>query len=227
MEQHPDLGDPVVLRDPEGREHPSTVRDLGNGLLVVAQPRDVPADEVIGTGADVTVTWADADGVVMVLPTRILAVHSDGPVARWSLAVTGPAYTQQRRRSERTAASGPVAIRTVGGEQSHVVNGSLVDVSEGGVRCAVAAGAADRILMGPQEVVAEFRLGTVDFAVPGRVEFLRPTANPARLEDLVVVFDEPVSDVGALRKEVFALQVRSLEEAAGEGDESAEGAGAT
>lgn len=223
MEQHPDLGDPIVLRDHDGREHPSTVRDLGNGLLVVAQPRDVPADEVIGTGADVTVTWADSDGVVMVLPTRILAVHGDGPVPRWSLAVTGPAYTQQRRRSDRTAASGPVAIRTVGGEQSHVVTGSLVDVSEGGVRCAVAAGAADRILMGPPDVVAEFRLGTVDFAVPGRVEFLRPTADPARLEDLVVVFDEPVSDVGALRKEVFALQVRALEE--GDADDSGDAAG--
>ena len=220
MEQHPDLGDPIVLRDPEGREHPSTVRDLGNGLLVVAQPRDLPADEALGTGTDVTVTWADPDGVVLVLPTRILAVHGDGPVPRWSLAVTGPASTQQRRRSERTAASGPVAIRTVGDQQSHAVTGSLVDVSEGGVRCEVAAGSADRLLMGPPEVVAEFRLGTIDFAVPGRVEFLRPTANPARLEDLVVVFDEPVSDVGALRKEVFALQVRALEEGVGDGDDS-------
>jgi hypothetical protein len=214
VEQHPDLGDPIVLRDHDGREHPSTVRDLGNGLLVVAQPRDVPADEVIGTGADVTVTWADPDGVVLVLPTRILAVHGDGPVPRWSLAVTGPAYTQQRRRSDRAAATGPVVIRTVGGERSYAVTGSLVDVSEGGVRCAVATGSADRFLMGPPEVVAEFRLGTVDFALPGRVEFLRPTKNPTQVEDLVVVFDEPVADVGSLRKEVFALEVRALEEGA-------------
>jgi hypothetical protein len=85
-------------------------------------------------------------------------------------------------------------------------------VSEGGVRCSVAAGAADRFLVGSKEVVAEFRLGSVDFVMPGGVEFLRATKRPTEVEDLVVVFDEPVPDADALRKAVFALELESLQD---------------
>lgn len=213
MEQHPDVNVAIVLRDDADREYPSRVEDLGSGLLVVAQPRDLPADDGPAAGAELSVTWADADGAVMALPTRILAAHEAGGLPVWSLVVTGPATSAQRRRSERAPAVGSVAIRPTGADESDVVTGSLVDVSEGGVRCRVAAGAADRFLAGAHQVVAEFRLGAVDFAVPGRVEFLRATKHPAELEDLVVVFDEPVPDAAALHDEVLAQQARTPEAA--------------
>jgi hypothetical protein len=157
-----------------------------------------------------SVVWADSGGGVMVLPTRIMAAHVEGTLRLWSLAVTGQPSREQRRRFVRAAATGPVSLRPAAGDRTGVVTGSLVDVSEGAVRCTVAAGAADGFLAGRHEVIAEFRFGTVDFAVPGSVEFLRPTAHPAELEELVVVFDEPVADADALRKQLFAQQVRTL-----------------
>lgn len=207
MELHPNVNDPVVLRDHADREYPSRVEDLGEGLLVVARPHDLPADEVFARGTEMSVVWADDDGVVTLLPTRVMAAHVEGTLPLWSLAVTGPAVREQRRQFVRVAASGPVTFRSPG-DETGVVTGSLVDVSEGAIRCTVGAGAADGFLAGSNEVVAEFRIGTADFAAPGRVEFVRPTRHPAELEELVVLFDEQVAD--ALRKQVFAQQVRTL-----------------
>lgn len=207
MELHPDVNDPIVLRDHADREYPSRVEDLGEGLLVVARPHDLPADEEFGRGTDLNVVWADDDGVVTLLPTRLMAAHAEGPLPLWSLAVTGPAVREQRRRFVRVAASGPVTFRSPT-DQNKAVIGTLVDVSEGAVRCTVGAGAADGFMGAENEVIAEFRFGTADFAAPGRVEFLRPTKHPAELEELVVIFDEKVAD--ALRKQVFAQQRRAL-----------------
>lgn len=217
MEPYPNVNDPVVLRDHADREYRSRVEDLGDGLLVVARPHNLPADEAFDAGTEVSVTWADSGGGLTVLPTRLLAAHAEGTLRLWSLVVTGPAYTEQRRRFVRAAAAGPVALRPAGSNEADAVTGTLVDVSEGAIRCTVGAGAADGFLTGRSEVIAEFRFGTVDFAVPGRVEFLRPTAHPAQFEELVVVFDEPVADADALRKQIFAQQVRTLR-ARGEGD---------
>lgn len=207
MELHPNVNDPVVLRDHADREYPSRVEDLGEGLLVVARPLDLPADEAFGRGTPMSVVWADDDGLVTLLPTRIMATHAEGTLPLWSLAVTGPAVREQRRRFVRVAASGPVTFRSAD-DETKVVTGSLVDVSEGAVRCTVGAGAADGFLAGSNEVIAEFRFGKVDFAAPGRVEFLRPTKHPAEFEELVVLFDEQVAD--ALRKQVFAQQTKTL-----------------
>lgn len=207
MELHPNVNDPIVLRDHAGREYASRVEDLGEGLLVVARPHDLPADEEFSRGTDLSVVWADDDGVVTLLPTRIMAAHLEGTLLLWSLAVTGPAVREQRRRFVRVAASGPVTFRSTD-DETKVVKGTLVDVSEGAVRCTVGAGAADGFLAGSNEVIAEFRFGKADFAAPGRVEFLRPTKHPAELEELVVLFDEQVAD--ALRKQVFAQQRQAL-----------------
>ena len=209
MEQHPNVHDPVVLRDDAGREFSSRVENLGERLVVVAQPHDLPADETFGNGSEIRVLWADSDGAVTMLPTRILAVHAEGNVQVWSLVVTGTASIAQRRRVERVDAAGPVALRSPEGNDTDPVTGSLVDASEMAIRCSVKAGSADRFLRDRNEVIAEFRLGTAEFAVLGRVELVRATKHPTQFEDLIVVFDEPVADADALRKQLFTLEVEN------------------
>jgi hypothetical protein len=215
MEQRPKVHDPVLLRDRAGRQYASRVENLGEGLVVVAQPPALPGEDALGNGTELDVAWAESDDVVTVLPTRILATHADGAVQLWSLLVTGPALVEQRRRVERVAASGPVMLRPPGGDETATVAGSLVDVSEKAVRCSVAAGSADRFLSDRSEVAAEFALGAATFIIPGRVEFVRATKLPTQFEELVVVFDDPVTEIDALRKHIFA------HEAAGPADPSA------
>ena len=209
MEQHPEINDPVVLRDDAGRELASRVEDRAEGLLIVEQPPDLPAEATFGNGTDVRVAWADANGDITVLPTRMLGAHVTGTLQVWSLAVTGPPSMAQRRRFERVATAGPVALRSAEGADTEAVTGRLVDVSERAIRCSVATGSADRFLGARNEVIAAFTLGTAEFAVPGRVEFARGTKRPTELEELVVVFDEPVAEAEALRKHLFAEEVRT------------------
>lgn len=219
MEQRLKVNDPVVLRDSAGRQYASRVENLGEGLVVVAQPAALPDEEAFLNGTELSVAWAESDDVVTVLPTRILATHGEGASRAWSLIVTGPALVEQRRRVERVAATGPVVLRSSGGSETAAVTGSLVDISEKAVRCYVRAGSADGFLSDRNEVVAEFRVGTENFAVPGRVEFVRATKHPTQFEELVVLFDEPVADVDALRKHLFAQEVHAPP-APGEGDRS-------
>jgi len=195
-----------VLRDQAGRQLASRVENLGAGMVVVAQPAALPDGEAFGNGTELSVVWAEADDQVAVLPTRILSAHAQGPLQLWSLVVTGPVTVEQRRRVERVQASGPVRLRAPGAPQGAAVNGRLIDLSEKALRCAVVTGSADRFLGGRSEVLAEFGVGGADFAVPGRVEFVRATKHPTEVEELVVLFDEPVVDGDVLRKHLFAQE---------------------
>ena len=207
MEHRPNIHDAVVLRDDAGRQYASRVENLGEGLVVVAQPAALAGEEAFPNGTELSVAWAEADELVTVLPTRILATHDAGTETLWSLIVTGPALNEHRRRVERVDATGPVVLRSPGGEETEAVTGNLVDVSEKAVRCSVRTGSADEFLSDRNQVVAEFGLGAATFAIPGRVEFARATKRPTELEEVVVLFDEPVADVDALRKHLFAHQV--------------------
>lgn len=198
------MGAPVVVRDHDGAGHATQVMDLGTGLVVVARPRDLAEDdETYGAGTELSVEWADADNTVMELPTRILAVHGDD-VELWSLVTTGPATIGQRRTFVRVPSTGPVELRAADRDDTEPVAGTLVDISEVALRCSVETGSADVFLGDHNRVVAAFRFGKADFAIPGRVEFARGTKRPMEIEDLVVLFDEPVVDVKTLRTQLAA-----------------------
>jgi hypothetical protein len=207
VEHRPKIHDAVVLRDRDGRQYASRVENLGEGLVVVAQPAALAGEEAFPNGTELSVAWAEADELVTVLPTRILATHAEGAMTLWSLIVTGPASNEHRRRVERVEVTGPVVLRSPGRDETAAVTGSLIDLSEKAVRCSVRTGSADEFLSDRNDVVAEFSLGAATFVIPGRVEFARATKRPTQLEEVVVLFDEPVVDVDALRKHLFAQQV--------------------
>jgi hypothetical protein len=215
MDVWPAINDPVILRDAAGREYRSRVEDLGPDRLVVARPHDLPADEVFGPDTGVEVTWPTGRGIG-VLPTRIVEAHSEGSLRLWSLAVTGEARVEQRRRFVRVPARGPVTLRLEGAEDqadgeegAATVIADLLEVSEAALRCAVDAAVAERIGAGGVAVTASFRFGDGHFAIPGHVDARRPSARPTEVVELVVRFDEPVADADALRKEAFGQQVRT------------------
>ena len=204
MQQRPQVHDPVVLRDHADRRFESRVENLAEGLVVVAQPPGLPDDDGFVNGTELSVVWAESVDSVAVLPTQILAAHMQGPAKVWSLVVTGPASLEQRRRAERVDVSGPVTLRPPPGVATAAVDGGLIDLSEGALRCSIRTGSADGFLGSRNQVVAEFGVGTADFALPGRVEFVRATKHPTQWEELVVLFAQPVARVDVLRKHLFA-----------------------
>jgi hypothetical protein len=205
--QLPEINDPVVLRI-DDRTFSSRVEDLGSGVLMLARPLDLPAEHGCVPGVPMQVTWLCPGGTA-VLPTRLLDTHTDGALTLWSVAITGDSWVEQRRRFVRVPASGPLTLRLLGDKSPvETVAAHLLDVSEAAVRCAVEAEVTDDILVREVKVVAEFRLDDREFAIPARIGFRRPTAHLAERAELVVMFDEPVKDADALRKQIFALQVR-------------------
>lgn len=205
----PGINDPIMLRDSVDREYRSRVEGVEPGVLTVARPLDLPADHDLVPGADLLVTWSCARGIA-VLPVRLAGAHTENALPLWSMAVTGTGWVEQRRRYVRVPASSRVTLLP-GGEvpAGEASVGHLVDLSEGALRCTVDAAVADG-LANDDEVTAAFRFGEGDFAIAARIGFRRQGARPREQAELVVVFDEPVHEGDALRRQIFAQQVRAL-----------------
>jgi hypothetical protein len=205
--ESPEINDPVVLRDDE-LEYRSRVEDLAAGVLTVARPLDLPADHAYGAGSELQVTWSSPRGIA-VLPTRIVETRIEQGLALWVLEVVRDGWIEQRRRFVRVPASGPVTLLGRGEAPVPPVHGYLDDVSEGALRCTVEKSPTTEALVLGVLVTARFRLGEGEFDVPGRILHRRASPPPARSTVLVVVFDEPVASADALRKEIFAQQLRN------------------
>lgn len=209
MDHRPSVNDPVVLRDHDHREYRSRVEDTGPDALTVARPLDLPADRDVGPGAELLVTWSCPRGIA-VLPVRLVGTHTEGDLRLWSTAVLGAGWVEQRRRFVRVPASGPLTLRPRDDDPAvEAIAGTLIEISEGALRCVVEAGTADHLAY-DEQVTAGFRFGDGEFAVPARIGVRRPGARPAELAELVVVFDEPVQDADALRKQIFAQQLLAV-----------------
>ena len=209
MTSLPQLNDPVLLRDHEGRTFRSRVEGVESGGLTAARPPDRPVAHDDVPDAPMLVTWGCSRGIAVV-PTRLLGTHTERGLALWSMAITGSGWVEQRRSYVRVPASGRLTLQPrVLEAASTTVTGHLVDLSEAALRCAVGADVADLLSHGA-EVSAGFRFGEGAFAIPSRIAMRGPSARPDELTELLVVFEGEDRHADALRKEIFAQQRRAL-----------------
>src|SRR4051794_383521 len=131
----PTLNTPVGLHLPccPDEAHPSRVELVTTSHFIVATPHDhtaVPADPFV-------VSWAEGT-VAIELPTLVTDVRT-GSYPTWVVAPAGPAERVQRRQFVRIPESGDSAhLRLF--TASGAVAGTVLDLSEGGLRCAVPRG---------------------------------------------------------------------------------------
>lgn len=208
MEVRPSINDTVLLHDAAGREYRSRVEALEGAVLTVARPLDLPAETDSEPRAEWFVTWGVAGGIA-VLPTTHVATYVENHLGLWSLAVSGAGWIEQRREFVRVPAFGRVVLRPADEASEHgEVPGTLIDLSEGALRCSVDDTHAEDPTF-DETVQACFRFGDGEFAVPGRVISRRAGEHRTGSLHLVVLFDEPNRDADALRKQIFALQRRT------------------
>jgi c-di-GMP-binding flagellar brake protein YcgR len=206
VDPQPRVNDLVTLFDQDDREYRSRVEGIDGEVLTVARPLDLSADHRFDAGVELLVSWAATNGVA-VLPVRQIAADTDGLVATWSLSPTRAGWIEQRRRYVRVPAGGPLALRLRGeGQAVEALSGTMVDLSEGALRCAVNAALADALET--DLVQASFRFGDQQFDIPGRIVFRRPGSRSTQVVQLVVLFDEPVREADLLRRQIFAQQLR-------------------
>lgn len=204
VELHPAVNDLVVLRTQDDWNHGSRVEGFSHGVVTIARPF---SNNRLEPGEEVMVTWASPRGVA-VLPTRLVEARIDGGVPVWALAVTGPAWIEQRRDFVRVHAHGQLRLRPRDEEEGATLVGELVDVSEAAIRCSLDARSAAVVGADALEVVVEFHLGRSDFTVPGQVSLCRMQRRPGGPVDVLVLFERPVGTATALRREIFAQQLR-------------------
>jgi c-di-GMP-binding flagellar brake protein YcgR len=209
----PEVGDPVAIRDEQGRTYRSRVEDVDADVITVAQPVDLPVLEPYIEGDELLLTWTRADGV-SVLAAHLAAVRTERTIRLWDLLPTGQSWTEQRREHVRVPAGGTMIVQAIGensatdepAEPPLPLKAQLVDVSEAALRCTLAPGQDDEGLAEGVPVSTRFSVRGSEFEVPGvilrRQEGERP--EPTRL---IVRFEHSERVADALRKEVFAVQL--------------------
>lgn len=203
----------VTLTDQLGRQYRSRIEDVGDGLLVLARPLDLPVEHEFGVGAPVLVSWSDPAGIVEA-DTELLDSQLPGRLGCWLVRELGPYRIQQRRQFVRVPVPGLARISVLAarsGQPGPPLTARLVTLSEAAVRCALPAEQALGIGLG-DPVSVEFALSGNEFELAASVLKLQPARHEDRVLELVLLFELDESTAAELRRLVFAEQLRQRSE---------------
>jgi hypothetical protein len=200
----------------DDRDYRSRVEDVSEESLVLARPLDLPVGHSFTTGSRLHVSWPSERGMT-VLPTVLVGQLTEGAVGLWIAEIAGKPWTEQRREYVRVPIVGPVRL-TLGkqpnrgteraGAEAIVLDLQLVDISEAAVRCTAKLDSLLAQAPAHSEVDVHLELGGTPFDIPGRTLKLVPSALVPELCEVVVLFEQPVRQADALRRFVFAQQLK-------------------
>jgi hypothetical protein len=201
---------PPVLPDLRQRVHvrlgrwavslPSIVEDVLAGELLLGAPLDLAEGQTPNNGERLLVMWEDLAGP-HTLPCSFAAVVPR-ELPQWRVRPDGVARDDQRRRHVRASTEGTLTIV----RDHDGVSASLIDLSEGGVRCRLDDADA---LAGVGDVVAcVLRVGVKELDLRGRVVQVHLDLGRPRV--LAISFlDLTQTQADELRRHVFAEQARA------------------
>jgi hypothetical protein len=126
----PAVGTPMFLALGEGVNVRSRLESVEAGTFTVAAPLETAGPAALLPGHQFDVFWAPPNTRV-VLPTRLVAVSDEAPF-RWTLAPTEAPRQSNRREYVRGGSVAAVRLVT---EANQEIEGALLDISEGGLRC--------------------------------------------------------------------------------------------
>jgi len=171
----------------------SRVEDHDEDRLVVAAP-DTPAR----TGEEVRLFWKGAGGP-WELPAVVAAIATDR-LPTWTLQVTGERRSSTRRAFFRVQLDAPVELR----REDEAGPATLIDLSEGGLRCHVRADIHGLEVGVQVDVAVELVERTVVLAA----EVVRRHAHDLGTEVSLRFLDVPTPDGDVIRRHLFAVQRR-------------------
>lgn len=205
MSELPAILQLIMLRDDLGQEFASRVEDVGDGMLTVARPLDLPAEHRLDVGAEVFTTWREPTGVE-VRPGLLREVRREANVALWDIELTGAGWREQRRSFVRAAVPGKVTVRWTA-DGGGVASGPLLDLSEAALRFSTTAAGLVDAEVARLQVRIELQTPEKNFELAGEVLRALPDRTPGACQ-LVVLFTDPGKAADELRRMVFAQQLR-------------------
>jgi hypothetical protein len=125
----PAIGTPMFLVLGEHVNFRSRLESVDSSTFTVAAPLETVGPVEFAPGHQFDVFWAPPRTRI-VLPSRMIAISDEAPF-RWTLAPTEA--PRQSNRREFVRGGGGAAVRLATGDRE--IDGALLDISEGGLRC--------------------------------------------------------------------------------------------
>jgi hypothetical protein len=199
----PEAGQPVIIRDGDGREHRSQVIESpAVDRLTLARPLDLVSGAPLLVGDSMTLSWSLGAGLAGLVEARLIAMRriNDEPV--WDAQLDGEISQVQRRAHIRAPAEGSITVSQILDADNPVVGrsavGALVDVSETALRCTLDSTEIWATRRNTA-VRMEFQLGDeTPIGLTGHV-----ISGPSNLNEprrvVIVIFDQPVEPLALLQ----------------------------
>jgi len=201
MLQIPDVNSLLFIELAGNAGYRSRIEDSGDGTLAVAAPIRAGDIEVPPDGTEFNVFWTTVRART-VLPVRLVGVSRQKPVI-WHLEQTGECTRVTRRQFVRGGGGVPIVLTGPGGA-AREVESTVMDLSEGGVRCrypdadlGLDVGDEVRIRVALSEAGTEQRASVLGF---------RPPAEGGGT-DVVLTYRPDEVAAQLIRRHVFAWEI--------------------
>jgi len=207
--EFPRIGTPMFLVLGEGVNFRSRLESVGGDAFEVTAPLETTGP-VIELGHQFDVFWAPPRTRI-VLPCRLTGI-SDGAPFRWSLVAR--ANARQSNRREFVRGGGGAAVRLDADSFDRPLEGALLDISEGGLRCWVDEPTP---LAEGDPTRATVWLGGSAVELTGTIHTVRDAPHGEPGQHLILTFDAKESVAQMIRRYVLAWEVseRRLNQEAG------------
>jgi len=189
----PEPGSAVVLRDPDGGEHLSSIISHHVSTVLIGAPTNLPDAP---SGTRLLVTW-EADNLQWCAPAVIHSKDSDG--ATWELVMSEDPWQEERRRYPRRIYNATIDLGyEVDGLEYHA-DAKMIELSEAALRCAVRE-EHNALTVGTTPLSIVIIIEGDVFELTGYVLTGRPSLKENDRLEVVVLFERPVPGVERLRK---------------------------
>lgn len=202
MEHLPTIGSSLELSLGDGRRYRLVVEGRRDDGLVVAGARGAAYPDLISLDVPFTIGWL-ADRSWFVVPATRVRL-ADATLPRWQVDIASEPRAVNRRRFMRGGGGEPIRITDINpaGGPDILITGTVVDLSEGGVRCQV-----PELRQGPGDT-ARMSISFDDRAVEmvGIVQDLREPRQGEGV-DAVLVYGLPEGTAQLIRRYLFRREL--------------------
>ena len=197
MAELPRIGTAMYVVHAEGVNYRSRLESIDGDTLSVSAPLETNEQDAPKPGQIVEVFWAQPRARI-ILPCRLVEIE-ESPY-RWVLEPIAAPLISNRREFVRGGGGPSVELA---GDEEQRISGRLLDISEGGLRCWVAAPAEMKV---GDKMQARVSLGAGNVAVEGAVHTVREAAEEAG-HHVILTFRTPEQVARVIRQHVYAWEI--------------------